>query len=80
MFAGVAAEQPVFVHDQQAQPVTGFEQLRSWRVVRGANGVAAHVFQAPDAKILQSVGQGRADARMVLMVAGALDLIRMPVQ
>ena len=76
----VAAEPAVFVHDQHSQTVAGIEQFRRRLVVRGADGVAAHFFQRGDTEILQRIGQRGADARRILMVAGALDGIRFSVQ
>src|SRR5579859_5982007 len=42
--------------------------------MRSAHRVSAHVFQYADAIPLQPVRQGGAHSRMILMVAGALDL------
>ena len=43
-------------------------------------GVAAHLLQLGDAEILQRIRHGRADARMVLVIAGAVELVRLAVQ
>ncbi len=71
----IAAEQPVLVHDQHAEAVAGIEQLRGGRVVRGANGVAAEFLQLLEAECLQRVRNRGADAGVVLVIAGAVDLI-----
>ena len=77
---GVAAQQPVLIHDQHAEPVAGLEQFGRGRVVRGAIGVVAHLLEAGDAEILEPVGQGGAHAGMVLVVAGALEHVRLAIQ
>ena len=79
-FSCVAAEQAVFIHDQHPQPVAGLEQFRRGRVVRGADGVATHLLEFRDAEILQGIRQRRADARVVLVIAGALEFVVLAVQ
>ena len=76
----IAAHQPVLVHDQHTEAVTGLQQFRRWRVVRGANGVVTHVLQTSHTKRLQRIRQRRADSRMVLMIAGSLDHVMLSVQ
>jgi hypothetical protein len=76
----VTAEQPVFIHDQHAEAVAGFEQFRRGRIVRSAIGVAAHLLQLRDAEILQRVRQRRAHAGMVLVIARAFENVRLAVQ
>ena len=58
---------------QHAEPVAGVEQFGRRRVVRRAIGVAAHLLQLLDAEFLQPVRQGRADAGVVLVIAGAFE-------
>ena len=53
---------------------------RRRHVVRGAHGVAAHIFQHTDAIPLQAVGKRRAHAGVILMIAGAFDLHRLAVE
>ena len=48
--------------------------------MRGAHGIASHRLQHTQPKILQAVGQRRAHARMILMVACALNLQRLAIQ
>ena len=48
--------------------------------MRGAHGVAAHLLQHADAEGLQPVRQRRADSGVILVVAGALNLHRLPVE
>ena len=79
-FCGVAAQQPVFVHHDHAEAVAGFQEFGRGRIMRGAIGIAAHVLEPLHAEILQAVRQGRADARVVLVIAGALEDVRLPVQ
>ncbi len=76
----IAAEQPVLVHDQHAEPVARVEQLRRGRIVRGANAVAAEFLQLVDAEFLQRIGNGRANAGVVLVIAGAVNRVRLAVQ
>ena len=76
----IAAQQPAFVHHQHAEPVAGIEQFRRGRIVRGADGVAAEFLQFLDAEILQRIRQGRADAGMVLVIAGAFKFVMLAVQ
>ena len=76
----IAAEQPAFVHDQHAEPVAGVEQFRRGRIVRGANGVAAEFLQLLHAEFLQRIRNGRADAGVVLVIAGAVNLVMLAVQ
>ena len=76
----VAAQQPVFIHDQHAQAVAGFEQFRRGRIVRRAVGVHADLLQLRDAEILQRIRQRRAHARVVLVIARAFEKVRFAVQ
>ena len=68
------------VEHQHSEFVAGVEKLRRRRVVRRANGVAAHFLQLPHAEILHGIRQGHADAGMILVVARALHLDRLAVQ
>ena len=76
----IAAHQPALVHDQHAEPVAGVEQFRRGRIVRGANGVAAEFLQFFHAEFLQRIRDGRADAGVVLVIAGAVKLVMLAVQ
>ena len=71
----IAAHQPALVHDQHAEPVAGVEQFRRGRIVRGANGVAAEFLQFLHAEFLQRIRDGRADAGVVLVIAGAVKFV-----
>src|SRR5581483_11639059 len=75
-----AADRARLIHHEHAKPITGFEQLRRGRIMGGAISVAAHFLEFLDAEVLDAIRQGRADARMVLMIAGALDLNTLAVQ
>ena len=48
--------------------------------MRGANRVAPHLLQLADTVVLHCVGEGGAQAGMVLMVACALQLYRLAIQ
>ena len=48
--------------------------------MRGANGVAAEFLQFFHPEVLQGIRQGRADARVVLVIARALDDIGFAVE
>ena len=76
----IAAHQPALVQDQHAEPVADIEQFRRGRIVRGANGVAAELLQFFHAEFLQRIRDGRADAGVVLMIAGAVNLVMLAVQ
>ena len=67
------AELAVFRHDDHPQPVAGIEQFGSHRLVREAEGVAAHLLEFLDLIIMHPVRQRHADTREVLVVAGTLD-------
>jgi hypothetical protein len=57
-----------------------FHPLRRRHVVRGAHRVAAHLAQHAKPEPLQPVGQRRAHAGVILVVAGALNLQRLAVE
>ena len=76
----IAAHQPALVHDQHAEPVADIEQFRRGRIVRGADGVAAELLQFLHAEFLQRIRDGRADAGVVLVIAGAVNLVMLAVQ
>ena len=76
----IAAHQAAFVHDQHAEAVAGIEQFRRGRIVRHAIRVAAELLQFLNAKFLQCVGNGRANASVILMVASAVKLVMPAVQ
>ena len=68
------------IEHQHAQLVAGVEQFGRGRVVRRAEGVAAHLLQLADAVVLHGVGQRRAEPGVVLVIAGALQLDRLAVE
>ena len=76
----VAAQQPVFIHDQHAQVVAGFEQFRRGRIVRGAIGVDPISFNFAMRKYCKRIRQRRAHARVVLVIARAFEYVRLAVQ
>jgi len=69
----VGAHEARLVDDEHAEAVAGIEKLGRGRIVRATVGVAAHGEELADAEILQAVGQGDADAGVVLVVVGALE-------
>ena len=66
--------------DQHAQAVAGVEQRRRRRVVRAAPGVRAQMLEARDPPFVQGIGNRRADAGVVVVVARALELERPAVE
>ena len=68
------------IEHQHAQLVAGVEQFRRGRIVRGAQRVAAHLLQLANAVVLHRIGQRRAHAGVVLVIAGSLQLDRLAVQ
>ncbi len=62
---GAAVEQAIFVDHQQAQAVAGVEPFRCGRVMAGTAGVHAHLFEQAGAIVLQIIGHGGADPRVV---------------
>ena len=68
------AQVPVLVHDQHPEFVAGVQDFGVGRVVGRPPGVAADLFEPCNAIIFQTVRDGNADAREVLVVAHALNL------
>jgi hypothetical protein len=77
---GTAAREPVLRHHEQAEAIARVEQLRRRRVVGAAVRVGAHGLELRQPQLVESVGHGRADAGVVLVVTGALDLERLVVE
>ena len=77
---GVASEQPVLVHDEHAEVVAGFEQLRRRRIVRGAVRVRTDFLQLAIRKYCRRSGNAASDACVILMVARAVELVRLAVE
>ena len=77
---GVGTHLARLAHHHHAHAVAGLDPLRRGHVVRGAHGIAAHLLQHAEAEALQAVGQRRAHAGVILMVAGALNLERLAVE
>ena len=70
---GARSHQAVLVEDEQAEAVTRFQQFRVRGIMGAAHGVGAKILQAGNAKCLQSVRQGHADAGEILVGVGALE-------
>jgi len=62
------------VHDQKTQPVAQIKKLGRGRVVRGANGIAAHVLQQVQPPDPHALGDRRAHRTAVVVQAHALEL------
>ncbi len=76
----IARHLPGLVHDENAHPVAGVEDGAVGGVMRRAIGVAAHRLELLEPPDVQAVGHREADAGMILVVAGALDLDRLAVE
>ena len=61
------------VHDHKTHAVAKIEQLWSWRVVRGANGIAAHRTKNLQLPLGGPLVERRTQRSEVVMVAHALD-------
>ena len=64
------------VHHEHAQAVADIEQLPGRWIVRGAVGVRTHLLQFTDAELPDRIRYGNADARMILVIARALQFKR----
>jgi hypothetical protein len=67
-------ETTVFVHDDHTELVTSVEDFLGGEIVSATICVCAHFLQAFNTVILNGIGDGNADAGVILMVAGAHDL------
>ena len=67
-------------HHHHTHSIARFHPLRRGRVVRGANGIAAHVLQHSQAEPLQPVGESGPHSGVIVMIAGALDLQLLSIQ
>jgi len=61
-------------HYQHPQAITAIEKLRRDDIVGGSPAVGSHTLQSGHAVIVNTVGYCNPDARMVLMIAGPLNL------
>ena len=68
------AEEPVLVHDHDAQPVVDVEHRRVGRVVRGAPPVASDGAGGLGAEEADALGHGHAHDREAVVVAEAAHL------
>ncbi len=71
---GVRRHHARLIEDQHAELIAGLQQLWSGRVMRGADGVTAHLLQLANAVVLHGVGHGDADSGVVLVITGPLHL------
>ncbi|OPZ19541.1 MAG: hypothetical protein BWZ10_00916 [candidate division BRC1 bacterium ADurb.BinA364] len=67
------------VHDEKAHAVAQIQQDRRWRIVRSANGVAAHVLEYAQPALDDAVRDRRADAAGVVVLAYAAHFFRLAV-
>ena len=68
---GIRRHHARLVKHQHAEIVAGIEQCgRRW-IVRGPQSIRPHLDELPHAVVLHRVGQRRAQARVVLVIAGA---------
>ena len=67
------AHRAAFVDHQHSEPVARVQELGSRRMMGRPVRVAPHGLQALDAKLLQSVGQRRADTGVILVIVGSLE-------
>jgi hypothetical protein len=71
---GIGGHHAGFIEDEHAELVAGIEQFRGGRIVRRAQGVAAHFLELADAEVLHRVRDCGAHAGMVLVIAGSFQL------
>ncbi len=71
---------PGFVHHKQAQAVAKIQHFLGWRIVRSAIGVRAHLLEFAETELPDGIRHGHADTRVILVIAGALDLERFVVE
>src|SRR5437016_6177477 len=76
----VRRHHPGLVHHQHAKAIACLEELRRRRIMGGAISIRAHLLQTLDAKVLQTIGERRSNASMILMIAGAFDFYRLAVK
>ena len=69
-----------FIEDDHAEAVAGVEEFGRGRVMGSAVGIAAVLLEGSDAEILEGVGNGGADAGVVLVVAGAVNAVGFSVE
>lgn len=77
---GIGRHAAGFFDHQHAQLVAQREQCRRGRIVRAAVGIAAHRLELTQTPCVQGVRNGGADAGMVLVIVGAVQLERCAVQ
>ena len=70
----------ILVQHQQAQAITGIQERRCRRMMRGPKGVAAHLLQQFDALRVKPIRQGDSDTGEVLVTADAFEFVRLPVK
>ena len=73
---GLAPHVEGLVHDEEAHPVGGLEQLRGRRVVAGADGVRAHLFRISSCRSIARRFTAGAERPEVVVVAHALAAAR----
>ena len=76
----VGGHAPGFFDHEHAQAVAECEQFGGGRIVRAAICVAAHRLELAQAPCVQGIGNGRANAGMVLVIIGAVQFQRGTIQ
>lgn len=71
---GVGGHAAGLFDHQHAEPIAECEQFGRGRIVRAAVGVAAHRLELAQAPFVQAVRDGGADAGVILVVVGAMQL------
>src|SRR5580700_10179879 len=64
---------PRLAHHRHAQAIACLNPLRSWHVMRGANGIASHRLEHAHSICLKAIWERSTHTGMILMVAGSLD-------
>jgi hypothetical protein len=62
-----------FVEDQDSHSIRQFEQLRSRRIVGGANGIGAHLLQHLELALRRAVVECRAERSEIVMIVHAIE-------
>ena len=73
-------EAAVLIHNDHTELVARVKHFLGGQIVSATVGVGAHILEALNSIVLNRIGNCNANARVVLMVAGALDLERLVVE
>ncbi|MNI44425.1 hypothetical protein D3C73_987990 [compost metagenome] len=78
--AAAAVQLAVLIHYEQSDPVAKIQQFRGGWMMRTAVGIGAHLLQQLQLICNQTVRKRHSHSGKILMVAGAFDQQRFPVQ